>query len=334
MDIIHELPLFILLNTIILCVGVAFFSWRRKETSGDRYFMLLVISVGFWTACTLGEYLAPNSDQKIVWALIAYPAIVNVSPFWFLFTANFTRKDEWLTVSRRVLLWIIPVITVVLVFTNSYHHLIWADIIPITSDPGSPLDYHHGYFFWVYALYSYLLLLVGTFWLVRMAVQSQSVFKKQVFILVAGAVIPWVSNALYLLKINPWPGLDLTPVAFALTGAFMFYGLLRFRMFDLTPVARDAIFEKLIDAILVINNENIIIDVNPTASTLIGLAPQAVIGKPVREVLAPWSRYLDRYRNSLEVQDEVMIDDNMWIAVRVSPLPDHNHKTGGRIIVI
>jgi hypothetical protein len=49
---------------------------------------------------------------------------------------------------------------------------------------------------------------------------------------------PWLANFVYLIWNEEMQGVDLTPIAFSITGFLLYLGVTRFRLFDLTPVAR------------------------------------------------------------------------------------------------
>ncbi len=334
MRLVIDFPFFILTTATVICILVSLISWRRNETPGWKYFVWMMIAISIWSFFTLTEYISTNIPLKLFWSKLSYIGIVSVSPLWFLFSASFAIKEDAVKSWKSSLLWIIPAITLGLALSNEYHHLIWTRVDPTSDIPGAPIIYTHGPAFWFYTIYAYFLLLWGSYWLIRMSLKSQYLYRLQVVILLFALAFPWISNFLYLMRLNPWPGLDLTPIAFTLTGIFVFYGLFRYQMFDLIPVARDAIFEKIKDGIIVINNKNLIIDINPSCCALLQLTASGVIGNPIQEVLSPWSSYMERYRNAYDVQDEIMIRDDFWVEVRINTLTDRTHKPSGRIIVL
>jgi len=96
-----------------------------------------------------------------------------------------------------------------------------------------------------------------------------------------------LGNVIYITGLSPVPGLDLTPVMFTLTGLTLTLGIFKFRLFSLIPVARDALVESMSDGVLVLDEQNRIVDINPAARQLIGSAAGSAIGQPVEVILAP-----------------------------------------------
>jgi PAS domain-containing protein len=64
--------------------------------------------------------------------------------------------------------------------------------------------------------------------------------------------------------------MDITPVGFIVTGVILAWGISRGRLFDLVPVARDILIESMGDCLLVLDDQNRVIDINPAARRLVG----------------------------------------------------------------
>ena len=72
-----------------------------------------------------------------------------------------------------------------------------------------------------------------------------------------------------------------------LSGTIAAWVVLRRDLFDLIPVARETLMEKLADGVIVLDERARIIDVNPAAARALALA-SPVVGAPAAAVLAPW----------------------------------------------
>jgi PAS domain S-box-containing protein len=331
--------LYVVVLTIAAGVAalVAMYAWRRRATPGGIYFVLLMLAVAEWAFAGAAEFAAIDIPTKIVWGKISYLGIVSVAPLWLLFTLGYSQRAQWLTRRRAALLWIVPIIVLGLVATNEQHRLIWPRITPDSSMPGMMLVYEHGIGVWVNMVYSYSLLLLGTIWLVRVVLRSSQLYRRQAGALLVGAAIPWVGNALYLAGLRPLPGLDVTPIAFTLTGLTMGWGIFRFQMLDIVPVARDALIESISDGVLVLDAHNRVVDINPAACWLIGCSAARAVGQPAREVLAEWPDLLARYQDTSEAQTEIALGGaraSRWLELRISPLYDRRQQLTGRLIAL
>jgi len=73
---------------------------------------------------------------------------------------------------------------------------------------------------------------------------------------------------------------DLTPVTFAATSGLLGWVVFRYRLLDLSPIARDAVFANLSDGIVVVDDAGRVVDLNRPARRLF---PSAAIGCGVDE---------------------------------------------------
>lgn len=285
---------------------VALLAWSRRRTPGSIYFALLMIAVAVWAFTSAVEFSLSSIPAKILWAKLSYLGIVNVAPLWLLFALKYSQQSRQLSRIQTLLLWVVPVIILLLAATNEQHHLVWPSVTPLPDTPGTLLIYEHGIIVWVNAAYSYLLLLLGTIVLVRAVLRSAQLYRLQVGALLLGAALPWISNIMYVLDLSP-AGYDITPIAFALTGLTLAYGLFRFQMFDIVPVARDVLIESMSDGVLVLDARNRIVDANPAVCHLLGGDVPRIVGQPAEAILAEWPELIRQGHDASQVQAEILL---------------------------
>jgi PAS domain-containing protein len=112
-----------------------------------------------------------------------------------------------------------------------------------------------------------------------------------------GISVPWISNIISVAELSPMPRLDLTPLAFTVAGVMFAWGLFRFRLLDLVPVARDLVIETMTDGLIVLDARDRVVDVNPPIANVIGLPAQKIIGQPVDQVFARWCDLVNAFRD-------------------------------------
>jgi PAS domain-containing protein len=93
---------------------------------------------------------------------------------------------------------------------------------------------------------------------------------------------------LFLAGANPFPSLDLTPFAFTITGAAFSWGLLRFHLLDIAPVAYSVVVEGMSDVVITLDRQSRIIGLNPAAQRMIGRRRREAIGQLVGELVPAW----------------------------------------------
>jgi signal transduction histidine kinase len=293
-----------------------------------------MLAITEWSIANGLDFATVGMQAKIFWSKVSYIGVASVAPLWLLFTVQYTRHEHWLTRRASLLLWIIPILIIGLAATNDLHNLVWPSIIPSSDAPGAPLIYSHGIWVYVNAAYSYSLLLIGTILLIRFVLQSPSLYKQQIAAIVIGATIPWLGNIIYLGGLSPYPYLDPTPFAFTATGVLIAWGILRFHFLDIVPIAYNVLFSSMSEAVVVIDTRNRIIDLNPSARTLLNIAT-AVIGKKIEDILKAWPDISSGISPASFLELEITLHaPERWASVHVSPFHDSLNRFSGRLIIM
>jgi PAS domain S-box-containing protein len=315
---------------------VALISGRRQAAPGVQPFQWLALAIAYWCMLSAFHTLSPSVAERVLWAKAQYLAIASVPLLWLLFALDYGR---WRVVSggRLALLATIPLITIGMAWSNEWHGWLWSSITPVSAEAGARLIYRYGPWFWVAASYNYLLLFYGTLVLGRALALRPPPFRRQSAALLAGALIPWAGNALYLSGLIPIPGLDITPLAFAASGLICAWGLFRYRIFDLVPAARDRVIEQMGDAVFVLDRHQRVMDANPAAARLIGRAPAQLIGRAARDLEPEHQRWLALRGEAREISGEIVLgqaDEPRHYELRSAPLHDRKARLLGQLIVL
>jgi PAS domain S-box-containing protein len=308
--------------------------------AGVAPFSILMLAVAEWSLGYALELAGTDVPTKLFWLNIEYLGIVIVPVAWLALALQYTGRTKWLAPRLLVLLSIEPLITLVLVWTNDIHHLIHAKVGLEINSAFTVLVITRGTWYWINVVYSFLLLLLGTALIVSFIPtlrRSASVYRGQVSALCIAVLVPWVSNAVTDFGLSPLPHLDLTPLAFTVTGIAMAWSLFRFRLLDITPVARYAVVESMSDAVIVLDKYNRITDLNPAAQRLLGRTLAELVGQPAALVASAWSDHTERFRSATEAHEEIVLTiDGMphSFDLRISPLSDRRGSLTGRLIVL
>ncbi|MFL7791203.1 MAG: histidine kinase N-terminal 7TM domain-containing protein, partial [Anaerolineae bacterium] len=328
----YAIPLVI---TAAISAGLALYSRRRYLAAGTGWFALLMLAVSVWSLSYALELSGDDLSDKLFWSKVEYFGIVTIPTLWLAFALQYTGREKWLTRRNGFLLAIEPIVTLLLVWSNEFHRLIWQST-ELGSSGSFAMRTSYGPFFWVHAAYSYMLLALGT-WLLALAfIKSSRLYRRQVVILLVGLLAPWVGNALYIFHLSPFPGLDPTPFGYTLTGLVVIWGLFRFHLLDIVPVARDAVIAEMPDGVIVLDAENRIVDLNPAAQRIIG-RQEDVIGQPVVLVLSGRPDVVEHFRATTEARGDVVLGGGQVQGVydlRTSPLHDRHGRSTGQLVML
>ena len=187
--------------------------------------------------------------------------------------------------------------------------------------------------------YTYLLLFLTTGLLVRGALRFPFPYRRQSAVILTGGLVPWIGNLVYNLGLSPVPGLDVTPFLLLASGLAFAWGILGFSLFDVVPIARDALVEAMADGVLVLDTQDRVLDLNPAARRLLGLAAGAPLGRPVSEALAEWPALWGGLgaagvHAGERVELPLARPGGVFWELNVLPLPDGRGRDQGRLLVV
>jgi PAS domain S-box-containing protein len=321
----------------VVSFALALLAWRRRSADGASAFALLMAAAAEWALAYALSLISDGIDLKLFWIKVRYLGIVIVPSAWLTFALLQTGHGKWVTRRNQILLTIEPLLILLLVWTNEWHHLYWADVTLKQVGPFTLIEATRGIFYWVHVVYSYSLIICGSVLFVQMVIRSPHLYRWQSLAVLFGAIVPFIGDVLStfgLLASISW--IDLTPFFFTLTGLAMAWAFFRFRLLDIVPVARDAVIESMSDGVLVLDAENRIVDINPVAEGIINPTASEIIGQPAEQVLSQWPDLIERYRSVPETHTEICVGEGVvraYFDLRISPLRDWRNRLTGRLIV-
>jgi PAS domain S-box-containing protein len=259
---------------------VAFLAWQRRSVNASKELFFLMLATGIGSFCLIFETANPSLIGKIFWSKLEYIGGVTTPVLYLIFVLRYTGKEKFISFKNVLTLFLIPVITLILVFTNEHHNLIWSGYSAI-SKKTNLMEYYHGIGFWIgYITYTYVMLLLATFYLIQFIISHSKPFRSQGWAVLTGGLFPWLASVIYLAGINPVPGLDLTPVSITLSGILAAYAIFYTNFLDLAPLAHKTLFETLTDGIIALDEQHRILDINGAALDFLGIQNKNIIGLP------------------------------------------------------
>jgi PAS domain S-box-containing protein len=312
-------------------------AWRHRSTPGAPAFALLMLTVVVWSVAYALELSSAALPAKLLWTRVEYLGIVVLPAAWFAFACQYTGHESWLRRRTVALLAIEPLAMLLLIWTNERHGLFWSTIALAPGDAVFAWRATHGIAYWVHAAYTYVILLIGTILLVRVFFRSSGLYRGQAACILVGALVPWISNGIYLASLSPLPQLELTPFAFLISGLVIAWALFRFQLLTLVPVARDRVIEEISDGVVVLDDSNRIVDINPAACLLIGRSAGDLIGQRAASILARWPQAITRHQGSTAAHEELTVADGKalrYFDLHISPLRNRGGHLIGRVVVI
>jgi PAS domain S-box-containing protein len=316
---------------------LAAFAWRHRTVRGATAFAVLMLAVMAWALSYAPDVSSSDLAIKIFWSKVEYFGIVTVPVAWLAFALQYTGRDGWLRPRTLALLALPSLLTLLLVWTNELHLLIWRHIslVPGPGYVGWKAEYGLG--FWLFTAYSYVLMLIGTVMLLWTTFRAPRLYRGQAAGVLIGSLVPWFSNLLYNIGANPLPGIELTPLAFSITGLPLAWATFRWRLLDVGPVARETVFESMEDGVLAFDAKYRIVEVNSAACRIVGRTHDELVGQSANVIFAQHRELIARYREMPEVSEELVVgegESQLVFHVRVSPLRRRGRAPVGWLVVL
>ena len=274
--VIYCTPFFIAAMLIFI---VAIFAYRRRGVRGAWYLTFVCLAASFWAASEGMLYFGLDIESNILITKLQYLGITPLPPLALLFVISIFGFEYLINRTRLLLLFLIAMIIIILVWTNPIHKLIFTDYYTIDSGPFPMLGLKHGLLWWIIILYHYSLIAILSVVVLFEAFSSASFHRSQAVVILVAVTVAWGLNAVYVSGNSPVPNMDIGPLAFTLVAASMAWGFFRYSLLDILPIARSEIFRGLDDAILVIDEKDRIMDINPAAEAVFGICVTETIGQ-------------------------------------------------------
>ncbi len=332
------LYLTILAVATVISIMLAFYTWQHRQTPGAKPFSLMMLALFGWSLTYLIQIISPDLASQAFWNKTTYFGVVTTPILWFLFSLEYTERKNWITRTRLIGLFIIPIITILIIWTNNTHHWFWASDGKLVQDGDILLrSAENRFWFWTHSIYSYLFILAGTVLVVRALLHWPAQYRGQMIWILLAVFAPWIFNVIQIFKLLPIV-IDLTPFAFTLTGAGMAFALYRHQLLDLAPIARDVIIEGMQDGIIVLDTSNRIVETNKAVHHILNIPEnQTLIGKKLAEAIIQWPKLAKRSENASKTEDEIALGtgaDQSWVGLTSLPLQDKKNNNVGRLIII
>lgn len=262
---------------------------NTKQKQINKFFFtvllcIFIISIGVISQ-SIGYYIFNINPIYFEYFIYIGTCFLPVSLF---FTSIVFSKSKIVFNKFYLLLFIIPILSLILLWTNNWHHLFF------TLYSFNLNEMKTGNYVIIHYVYTYLLLAISIFNLIKYSVKNAGFFSKQSLLIVIGSLIPIIVNILGTFGIIPM-SVYVTPICFSFTILFFALAIFKFKFLSITPIAMQRIVDRISDSFIVINDENVITDFNQTFLKTFNLSDNKVRN----------TNFLDLIKDSDFAQDDI-----------------------------
>lgn len=279
----------VLLLSLAVAVGTVAAAWRTRPAAGSTALTALMATVAVWLGAHVLEIESAALAAKLRWADIQWLCAAAIPTLFLVFALRYTGEDRWLSRSRLGLLSVEPLAMIGLLAINDRTHLLWgppteapislgswwaSSATVATSEPRIGLFVHLGY--------ATLCLAVTSVLVFRLIARTERLYRWQGAAVFVAIAVPWGTAVLSASSLEI---VGTTPIGFTVTGLAITFGLYRYRLLEIAPIARSEVVTNLEDGVLVADADRRIVDSNPVARELFARDRDGLVGASIDDVI-------------------------------------------------
>ncbi len=245
-------------SIILILIVMLYIRKTKKETQLANVFLINFSLIILWDISLILQIIFSNnfSINPIYFDNIAYIGIAFL-PVSLLFTGIIFANTKIKFKKYYLLLFIIPILSLILLWTNDYHHLFYEHYSTNLNETV------YGSYFIIHTIYSYSLIAIGLLYLLVYSIRNSGFFSRQAILILLGELSALSVNVLGYLGIISI-SIYITPITFTITSLFIAFAIFKFSFLGATPIALQRIVDRISDSYIVINENNKITDFNRT----------------------------------------------------------------------
>ena len=324
----------LIINPFLAVMAVAYLALAvRVSRSGPQYANSMVsfflVMIGGMLAGSAFSYNAESAGLYSIGRALSFSSAGFLPLVFYIIYREYTVGPP--RTVHVALLSVIPMLTVGIALTNSYHQLLWV----VTETP-SGIVYSemtdHVFYKRVYAPFTYGLFAYSAIALTARLPTIAPANRKTIAQVLICALLPFViSIANNFLGMGP-SNFPFTTTALAFMWPFFAYFCVKLRMHEFSPLAYQTLFDHVRDPIFVVDNEQCIICANQAAQELLKGEEHELLGRKLWEDFPEARRILEQARE-LDLTQTLRMDTNNVYEVSVGPLTGPKGQNLGMVVV-
>ncbi|OKP85355.1 hypothetical protein A3844_16330 [Paenibacillus helianthi] len=325
----------------VLNVLLALFAYyKRTDFAGTRAFILSSFTSAVYTFGFALELSGRTMPEISFWINVEYLGLPFIAPSSLIMIMYFVGLERLIQKGLVTSLYVIPFISVLLVWTNDYHHLFYQSMHFREGAPTPLIDIVMGPWYIVQGSLTFGCMLAGMCLILWQWNRMKRVYRRQLSIIFIGQFLPALGAFLYLMDATPY-GMDPVPVIMSVTSTLYIWAILSRGMLTAAPIARENLFESMRDGVLVTDLSDMLVDYNQAAMDMLQDLDASAIGKPLAQLFLPAGQdAVDYVMNSdPQLSEERELGWNIhgetrYYQVRSSPVQKHDGHLVGRMIML
>jgi diguanylate cyclase (GGDEF)-like protein len=326
----------LLLSSCVAILSLFSFALRKRVMKGKPSIFLALcgLCVVIYDFGYAMEIHADTLSQVMFWVRLEQLGIQLLPPLWFLFALGIMGRRKPIGPIPFILLFVLPIAGLFCSQTLGTLNIMHPNPRLASAEVLSLFEYDRNWVMYADTAFQSVYLLAGFAFFSIALIRGSPVPRSQAAIYTLGSLIPWLSSFAYIAGISPFNA-DLTPIALSISIVLFLIGFLKVGILDITPIARNLIFEGLEDGILVIDNNGLFMDKNSSMASIMPILSRIEAGVPAVEIVSHDSSLLAMLEPNPPASMEVSIGAGgarRVFNVTCSALQDRRAKRIGRLL--
>jgi len=275
-----------LIASAILLVLAIYFPWRDLNRQARLTGVTLVFFCALWILSHAIEIGLPVASYKEYLVGLQLVLGMMALTFWLFYILHYLGPRKLLAWRIYILFGIMPLIAILGLWTNNIYGLMWTEIGLDSQNPYLPLQPTYGIIYWACMVYIAMLTLTGSLLIIWNIISRRYGYRRESIYLLIAAVIPMITAFIEVMGLLSFLKLSvgLSSWTACIGAIILIFNLPKFHLEQVVPIARDIVFERIEECILVLDLQNRVLDLNPAAEQLIGYGISDAFGLSIERI--------------------------------------------------
>ncbi|MHA1451092.1 MAG: histidine kinase N-terminal 7TM domain-containing protein, partial [Candidatus Hodarchaeales archaeon] len=283
-----------------------------------------------------------------LFTVLSFYGVIFIPYILFLFTLSFGGKEKYIRTGKLSIFFLLPgVVTYIILITNNWHKLFFSSVEIVRFTDYTGVIFNKGPVYMAHLIFSIILAGMVIAYLINLIWKYQEdqfdLYRRQIVLVFVGISGPTALIMIQIALFFPFNEyLDLSP-AYLFVGAILIgKGLFKTKLLPILTLAREQVFNNLVEGFIIINCDNEVVDINTQALKLIGMEKKIITGKSLFEQLyednftRAYRDYVKKIENEVNKAEMVnqgkkdftieLLHPNQpekeWLSVRVRSIKD------------
>jgi signal transduction histidine kinase len=318
------------LMVIAVLEGLAVYIYQFRGLPGARPLFYCQVCKSLWLLGLVISSISPALPQKMFWISLEQIMAVLFPYLWLLLITELSRGDQKIPRMLHYIFGGIVSLLCLTILTNSWSGLHWSKVWL----HGQVLTGVKGPMFHVAFINSYLLNTINYGLTITWFFKTKGLRRRQALLFMIMPLFSWAGH-----MVNLIPGgyiFEPEPSGFLLAGLYITWFFYRWRVINILPHAQEAVVRNMIDGLLIVDEEDYIVALNPAAQVIFdGISVE--VGGKFQKLVDKWPA-LALSGSSLKQQSTEAAreypDGVRYYQINITPLNSEGDHFIGKVFVL